>query len=553
MQPAHGTNRKQTFQVIDLFAGPGGLAEGFSSLTDGKGHRLFDVVLSAEKDEAAHRTLTLRAFVRQFDPGTLPADYYLFCKQQISLEELAKRHAAKWASAEQEAMLVELGTPAGNRIIDQRLDVLLAGEPDRGRAFVVIGGPPCQAYSLVGRARNAGIKGYRPHKDHRHFLYREYIRILARVGPAAFVMENVKGILSSAIGGDRIIEKILEDLEQPDSGPHRYRLMALTSGSGVERSLLSLPTPQDFVVRAEQHGIPQARHRVIIVGVREDLFPAVGPVTYADGLLPPSSGTRTVSDVIGRLPKLRSGLSRGDGEDEWRLAFRKAIAAVVKATSARSASAIHEQIAARAQKLLDGGDDARIMARSSFRYRTRETNDELMTFLQDPQLTVLPNHETRGHMEGDLARYLYCALFGEISGRSPKASEFPSSLAPAHANWNSGKFADRFRVQVAGNPSTTVTSHISKDGHYFIHPDPAQCRSLTVREAARLQTFPDNYVFLGNRTEQFVQVGNAVPPFLARQIATALGKVLASADASSVRDPARSHPATTSTRQSFAH
>lgn len=129
-------------------------------------------------------------------------------------------------------------------------------------------------------------------------------------------------------------------------------------------------------------------------------------------------------------------------------------------------------------------------------------------------------------MRADLSRYAFAAAFAQVFERSPKANEFPELLAPKHNNWKTGKFADRFRVQIWGRPSTTVTSHISKDGHYFIHPDLSQCRSLTVREAARLQTFPDNYLFEGNRTQQFVQVGNAVPPLMAKQIAVGLAELL---------------------------
>jgi DNA (cytosine-5)-methyltransferase 1 len=133
-------------------------------------------------------------------------------------------------------------------------------------------------------------------------------------------------------------------------------------------------------------------------------------------------------------------------------------------------------------------------------------------------------------MRDDLHRYLFCACFGKIHGRSPKLKDFPADLRPDHQNVDrtSGDaiFEDRFRVQLPDRPSMTITSHISKDGHYFIHYDPVQCRSFTVREAGRIQTFPDDYFFEGNRTEQYHQIGNAVPPALASQIASIVAQLL---------------------------
>jgi DNA (cytosine-5)-methyltransferase 1 len=134
-------------------------------------------------------------------------------------------------------------------------------------------------------------------------------------------------------------------------------------------------------------------------------------------------------------------------------------------------------------------------------------------------------------MQKDLYRYFYAACFAQAENISPKLRDFPIDLLPNHANVadaieGNNLFQDRFRVQLPDRPKTTVTSHISKDGHAFIHYDPTQCRSMTVREAARAQTFPDNYLFTGSRTAQYTQVGNAVPPLLANQIADRVYRVL---------------------------
>ena len=144
--------------------------------------------------------------------------------------------------------------------------------------------------------------------------------------------------------------------------------------------------------------------------------------------------------------------------------------------------------------------------------------------------TGFHNHESRNHMPSDLKRYLLVSAFTKVNHTSPKGPGGlnPYHLAPQHRNWNSGKFADRFRCQCAIKPSTTITSHSGKDGHYLIHYDPLQCRSLTVREAARLQTFPDTYIFEGPISRQYQQVGNAVPVRLAQQIAGIVSDILTS-------------------------
>ena len=147
----------------------------------------------------------------------------------------------------------------------------------------------------------------------------------------------------------------------------------------------------------------------------------------------------------------------------------------------------------------------------------------------DGRLKGVLNHHARTHLKQDLHRYQFAALFAHSQGSYPRLKDFEaygSDLLPDHESAGSGNFVDRFRVQLPDLPATTVTCHISKDGHYFIHYDPAQMRSLTVREAARIQTFPDNYLFRGSRTAQYHQVGNAVPPYLAQQLAHIVAAVM---------------------------
>jgi DNA (cytosine-5)-methyltransferase 1 len=482
----------QEYAVVDLFAGPGGLAEGFSAYKTKKGYRPFSIRLSVEKDAAAHATLQLRCFLRQFGSG-FPDEYYDFLNGDGREPDWNTLYPAQWKQAMQESLLLELGKAEDNAVLEKRISALRASF---GNNTIVIGGPPCQAYSLVGRARNLGTAGYVAEKDARHHLYEEYIRVLKRLGPAAFVMENVKGMLSSKLRGKPIFAQVLDDLRSA-AGEGSYRLFAL-SPQRLESGRPPLePSPSDFILRSEDFCVPQARHRVIIVGIRSDLAALIDERQFNQAAMKVHSDQVHVSDVLDSMPVLRSGISRGEDSPE---AWRVAMSGAVKTVLASMPDLSRDQKSQFRAIVTDSGQDEKAAKRSAMRPNGigKMCPAELKKWLRDDRLKSLRNNETRSHMKSDLSRYLFAAAYAKVTGCSPKMSDFPSSLAPAHANWSSGKFSDRVRVQRADAPSTTVTSHISKDGHYFIHPDPAQCRSLTVREAARLQTFPDNYYFKGN-------------------------------------------------------
>jgi len=521
-----GLRGMSAIPIIDLFAGPGGLGEGFSALLDDSGFSPFRIALSIEKDVKAHQTLELRSFVRQFGLDGPPADYYRFVRGEVDRGTLleARAHSSQARSARTESWNIELGVEPAEYVSSRVREA--AGDD----ISVLIGGPPCQAYSLVGRSRNQGIPGYDATSDGRHFLYREYLRVLTAHWPAVFVMENVKGLLSAKLDGQSVFARILEDLHEPANAlasgkraktGHRYRIVALTVTEDEQFSLIdaSKADPSRFIVRCEEYGVPQARHRLILLGIRADI------PTSGLKLLQKAEPVR-VGDVLGSLPKLRSGLSDGtDSPESW----RKVISSSLSSKWFKKLAVEDEAVAAEISRGIAGASSRRQDRGAEF-ISCAAVPKALADWYLDPRPKGVPNHSTRSHMPEDLKRYLFASAFARVHQRSPTLADFPSLLLPDHKNVNTAiqgsMFGDRFRVQVKDRPSTTVTSHISKDGHYYIHYDPAQCRSLTAREAARLQTFPDNYFFCGGRTAQYHQIGNAVPPLLARQIARIVAGIL---------------------------
>jgi DNA (cytosine-5)-methyltransferase 1 len=257
-----------------------------------------------------------------------------------------------------------------------------------------------------------------------------------------------------------------------------------------------------------------------LLGIREDLAANLGDFERLQLI----ESAPTVRHVISDLPKLRSRLSKGiDTVEAW----RKSITGISNETlkQLKHDNQVPTKVYDCFVEQLDNIKDSSVLVgQDRGLERQHAYNEHLTTELQewyrDDRLgNYVANHEARGHIIGDLHRYLYYSTFAKTMEMSLTSKNLPKALWPNHKNFETGKFADRFRVQRSGSPGTTITSHISKDGHYFIHYDPNQCRSLTVREAARIQTFPDNYYFVGNRTQQYVQVGNAVPPYLAAGVA----------------------------------
>ena len=499
------------------------MGEGFNTLCKA-GRFPFDVRLNVEKEPVPLKTLRLRTFFHSFRETSVPDSYYKYIRGEIELSDLFRLHPYQAKIADTRCLQIELGQGRYSEdTLRRKIATVVRGQDD----WVLVGGPPCQAYSVVGRVKNRSLAGYDPSSDKRFELYRSFLKIVAWYRPSVFVMENVPGLLSSSVRQVSIFQTMLTDLKgpaaalKPDGINVRrnsdYRLFSVSNPNldflpGMEDAV----SPSDFVVKAEEFGVPQARHRVIILGVREDIEELPDQLEYSQRRI-------GAGEVLEGLPQVRSGLSTEDSKQAWLSSLRQVKLQywwIDVPTAVRKE--MEETVAELGIPPCDKGE-LRFLPRSSkCNYRPE--------WYEDGCLKGTLNHQARSHRIDDLWRYLFISCFAKIERRPFHIRDFPAGLRPRHRNIENalqkGHFSDRFNIVPRNNPSKTVVSHIQKDGHYYIHYDPAQCRSLTVREAARLQTFPDNFFFEGNRTEQFGQVGNAVPPLLSKQIAECIADLL---------------------------
>lgn len=389
-------------KIIDLFAGAGGLSEGFR-------RNNFDIIAHVEMDKNAALTLKTREAYYYCKKNKLNY-YHKYLEKIITRDEFYSKIPTQILD---KVINKEISKDTINDIFNQ-IDNILNNDSVLG----IIGGPPCQAYSIAGRARKKDMSD-----DPRNYLYKYYLKFIEKYKPYFYVFENVQGIFSAKNGTVfKDIEKCMKKL-----------------GYTFEYKLLN---SKDF-------GVVQERKRVIIIGFKKDLN-----IHYPE--FEKSNFNYNIKDLFSDLPSIKAGEINNKYQDS--------------------------------------------------------TTDCLVNLkIRDNNWKDLTYHESRNLNNNDSEIYKLC-----IKNKNIKYTDLPSKLIK-HNNKNC--FLDRFKVVEYEKPCHTMVAHISKDGHHYIHPDIKQCRSLSVREAARIQSFPDDYFFESSKTSAFKQIGNAVPVLMADIIA----------------------------------
>lgn len=399
-------NIKKNYTFIDLFAGCGGLSEGFY-------RQGFKALAHVEIDHWACETLRTRMKFYGYK------DYNReVIEHDITSDDILER----------------IDNAVNGRTVD-----------------IIIGGPPCQAYSTAGRVRD----GKKMASDPRNYLFESYVKILEYYSPKFFVFENVTGLLSAQVKSAPIFPKVLKALG------NKYKVIG---------------NPEVLVHNTADYGVPQLRKRVIIIGVRKDIDKSAEELY--EGIIKTHWNPETLSN---------------DKKGKKRFVdVRQAIGDLPS---------------------VEPGQDA---STEDFDY---PCNNEFLKRIGKPGIHPLMDHIARKHNDLDRERFQVMIhnhwSFGQLRREMPQYEH-------EHAR----VFDNSYVVQWWDLPSKTILAHIHKDGFQFIHPDEEQRRTFTVREAARIQSFPDDFEFKGSRGEKYKQIGNAVPPLFAEALAKSIKKNL---------------------------
>lgn len=408
--------------IIDLFSGAGGLTEGF--LKEG-----YKVIAHVEKDKNACKTLETRLAYHHLNKSNLNSIYHDYLKNNIDRHTYIET-ASKYGFNSDCVICEEISLKSIESVF-QKIDLLTNDKIDG-----IIGGPPCQAYSTIGRPLNDLKKD----NDERVYLYKLYINFLEKYSPNFFLFENVKGLLSYKDHTNEILlNKIIQEFKDV--------------GYNVELKLID----------TSHYGVSQSRERLFIFGSKVNR-------SFFSALEQKKQKPISLEELFYGLPNLSPG-----------------------------------------------------EAKSSYK-RVKNINkinnlEELN--IKSSDWNILTQHVARPHNQNDLEIYKIVAL-SKSRGKQIKYNELPLEL---QTHRNNQSFLDRYKALKKNSISHTVVAHIAKDGHYYIHFDSKQNRSITPREAARIQSFPDDYFFESSRTSAFKQIGNAVPPLMSQKIAQVVKEI----------------------------
>ena len=417
--------------VLDLFSGAGGLSEGFF-------RQGATFVGHVEADAHACKTLKTRTAYWNLKKENKLSIYYDYLLKKITREELWEKAKVKDSKDVINTFISDDTFEDITKTVKQTLKNKNIKNVD-----LIIGGPPCQAYSIVGRARMKD----KVIKDPRNFLYLHYVKFLTTFKPKMFIFENVPGLKSAGNG------KHFRDIKDAiDKAGYHIELQELI---------------------ASDYGVLQSRKRIIIVGWKKD--GQKKDISYVYPNFEKIENKYLVKDVLADLPKTKPDrMIEGDGK-----------------------------------------------------YRTKTNQYLIDSNIREDDFNILTQHETRMHNDRDIEIYKEAIRSWDKDKNRLNYKELASRRPELITHKNTTSFTNRFNVIKADLPAShTILAHMAMDGHYYIHPDIKQHRSLSVREAARLQSFPDDFYFEGPRSAQFRQIGNAVPPKMAEQIAKEIKKLI---------------------------